>query len=410
VGKASRRKHERRFAPSARATKPRWAGAAGFDRAWMIADRYASAWERFQATPRADPRQDTKAFYHHKQAEAHLAIHTLSFQAELAERKLGTLHQLLGEDAADDDRRDPAGPAELSAKDRSEMLLYARALGTLATDHLRHLREATPVVFDPLAVPDATPDAAVGLALPFPTVVADFLSPTGMSMPVQVFNAREGWWVGLIAATIAQGEEGGPIDVWPTVTTLQAARDDDKQTPRELVFGHVRIGGPLPPAPDGLTHVQLDGADAWVVDIDDPKPWALLWLLQPALAAISALRLLDAVNVSLIDMPLARPARRRAEREGATPALKVDITTGRATGAGVSDAPGSIDWQHRWTVRGHWKHFGETTAIARRHPSRIVDVPGRGRCVKVWCPPFVKGPADKPLILKSRHVAVTPEP
>lgn len=406
MGKSSRRKHERRASPLPHATsKPRWAGAPGFDRAWMIAERYASVYDRLRAMPKPDLRKESREFYEYKMRQSETALVAASFQAEVLERQLGTLYKLHHMEPKERPERDPLAVPGKPPEYREELIDYAQSLAFLANDQLQHMRDATPVVFDPLGVPDASPEAAQGLALPFPVVVADFFTPTGMSMPVQPFNNAEGWWVGLIAATIAQGEEGGPIDVWPTVTTLHAHEEDDKQTPKELMFGHVRIGGPLPPAPDGLVHVKLEGAEAWVVDIENPEPWAHLWLLVPAVAAVSALRLLDAVNVSLIDMPLARAARRRAEREGAKPALMVDIASGRSTGHGGSDTLAHIDWQHRWTVRGHWKHFGEGTPIARRHPSRVLDVPGHGRCVKVWCPPFVKGPADKPLIFKTRTVA-----
>lgn len=407
MGKASRRKHERRTVPNPRAAKPRWAGAPGYDRTWAIAERYASAYDRFTATPKADLRDDARAFYTFKMRQSEACLAGAEHKKDMLQRQLGTLYQALGKEPQDKNDR-LVGPGTPQS-DPNELLGYARSLATLANDNLQHMRTGTPVVFDPLGVPDATADAAIGLALPFPVVIADFLSTTGMSLPVQAMKNDDGWWVGLIAATIAQGEENGPIDIWPTVTTLHAHRDDDDQAPKELMFGHVRLGGPLPAPPEGLVHVKIDGAEAWVVDIENPEPWAQLWLIAPAVAAVSALRLLDAVNVALIDMPLDRPARRRAAREGAKPALMVDITTGRSTGGGSSDAPTHIDWQHRWTVRGHWKHFGEGTAVARRHPSRVIEVPGHGRCVKVWCPPFIKGPADKPLIFKTRTVAVEPE-
>jgi hypothetical protein len=215
----------------------------------------------------------------------------------------------------------------------------------------------------------------------------------------------DSWWVGLIAATVAQGEEGGPVDVWPTITTLQPERRDDEQKPRELMFGRVRFGAPLPSPPGDLKLVEGDGWSAWITDIEGGEHiWTDLWVVKPALAAVSALRVLEAVNVGLADIALSRPERRRAAREGARPALMVDITTGRSGGATQAGPAHNVEWSQRWMVRGHWKHFGEHTAVARRHPSRVKDIPGHGRCVRVWCPPFVKGPADKPLVLKTRVV------
>ena len=43
-------------------------------------------------------------------------------------------------------------------------------------------------------------------------------------------------------------------------------------------------------------------------------------------------------------------------------------------------------WTHRWIVRGFWREqpYGPDHALRRRQ----------------WIPPYVKGPADKPLIAK----------
>jgi hypothetical protein len=47
---------------------------------------------------------------------------------------------------------------------------------------------------------------------------------------------------------------------------------------------------------------------------------------------------------------------------------------------------GEVEWTHRWPVRGHWRNqpFG----------------PGRSQRRRVWIPPYVKGPQDKPLVIK----------
>jgi hypothetical protein len=408
MGKAARRKRDRTVsAPSGR---PRWAAAPGFDRAYFIASRYVAAYRDLAVAsqrakqPGLDPLGRARAC--RDEAAARVAV--LDLRHDQVSRQLAVLEaaaRLRGIDL-DPDRPLPASkPVEDHELQHLDM---AASFASVASDHLRHLDQAVPVVFDPLSVPEPSADALVGFGLPFPVTVADFLCPNGMSLPVAQHDGVT--WVGLIAATLSQGEEGGPVDVWPTVTTMRADRPNDKQMPLELLYGRIRLGGSLPAPPAGLEHVRLDDGEAWVVtDPDSPEDdlatWAGIWLRTPALAAISALRLLDAVNVSLVDAPMDRAARRRAQREGAVPALKVDITTGGHASSTVPDGSQSIEWQHRWTVRGHWKHFGEQTAVARRHPSRVMDVPGHGRCVRVWCPPHVKGPADKPLVLKTRVVA-----
>jgi hypothetical protein len=396
MGQASRRKHEHRLAGG----KPRWAGAPGFDRAYRIAESYVNArTDLLRARVAGDAG-----------AEARAQIVTASRVKDVAGRKVATLQQRLREMGQDAPPR-PSRQPRAADGETYDFLPYARAFAALADEQLERMRDATPIVFDPLSVPGLSVDAVSGLGLPFPVVVTDFLAPGGMSLPVEKMAGGTGWWVGLVAATVAQGEEGGPVDVWPTITTLEPERDDRDQRVRELMFGRVRFGGPLPSPPDELMAVEGDGWVAWIVTTSttgtttDNRGWAEEWAVRPALAAISALRVLEAVNVDLTDVVLSRPERRRAMREDARPALTVDITTGRGHGGGEVASHGTVEWSHRWMVRGHWKHFGEQTAVARRHPSRVRDVPGHGRCVRVWCPPFVKGPAERPLVLKTRVVA-----
>lgn len=428
MGKASRKKHERRM----HSDRPRWAGAPGFDKAYRIAERYAEVYPKLREVadiPRAhidlnrSPEElageFTLAEAQDQMKRASATLDVLLFQHDMAARRYATIRaagralnvEIPDRDSDPDPVVLPGNSLNDTDKEAASYLPYAKALATLAEGNMALMREATPVVFDPLAVPDPSTDALIGLGLPFPVVVADFLSTTGMSLPVQGFHDARDWWVGLVAATIVQSDENGPVDVYPTVTTLNPDRPNDAQVPRELMFGCIRFGAPMPPAPEGLMNVVLDDCEAWIIDdMEEPATWTALWVRAPALAAISAMRLLDAVNVDLIDVPLARAARRRAERENAKPALMVDVrTTSHSSGSDPTGNVGTIDWRQRWTVRGHWKHFGEHTAVARRHPSRILDVPGHGRCVKVWCPPHVKGPADKPLVLKTRVVAAHSE-
>lgn len=411
MGRASRRKHENRV----RSDRPRWAGAPGFDRAYRIAERFTQAYPQMREvvdTPYVEFSPESAATMTKVEVTAQIArleaIKDITgFQLDLLDRQYATIRSAARHRGIPEPEEKPAGPSrplDKVERDPATYLPYAHALATLAEDNMARMREATPIVFDPLGVPEPSTDALAGLGLPFPVVVADFLSPAGLSLPVEGLAGSDDQWVGLVAATIAQTDPEGAVDVWPTVTTLHARSDDSSQVPSELMFGLIRFGAPLPPAPEGLLHVALDDCEAWVVDISDPKPWVALWLRSPALAAISALRLLDAVNVDLADVPLPRPARRRAARENAQPALIVNVRSSHS-GSTATGNGATVGWRQRWTVRGHWKHFGEHTAVARRHPSRVLEVPGHGRCVKVWCPPHVKGPDDKPLILKSRFVA-----
>ncbi len=55
------------------------------------------------------------------------------------------------------------------------------------------------------------------------------------------------------------------------------------------------------------------------------------------------------------------------------------------------DRDRSIDWSHRWVVRGHWRN--------QWHPNSK-------RYAPVWVMPHVKGPEDKPLIVKQTQYMV----
>jgi hypothetical protein len=52
---------------------------------------------------------------------------------------------------------------------------------------------------------------------------------------------------------------------------------------------------------------------------------------------------------------------------------------------------GSVDWTHRWIVSGFWRN---------QYLSKV-----KGHRVQ-WIDPYVKGPADKPLVLKDRRYAL----
>lgn len=121
-----------------------------------------------------------------------------------------------------------------------------------------------------------------------------------------------------------------------------------------------------------------------------------------ALRAMRSLLLLECANIDLVDVAPAPPAHRAQGRPG------YEIVIRQNPRRYISDNEVTVDWSHRWEVRGHFKHHGPDTpvfrATERRNPSKIIDHPVRGRCVRFWCPPFVKGPENKPLIPKVRRV------
>ena len=75
-----------------------------------------------------------------------------------------------------------------------------------------------------------------------------------------------------------------------------------------------------------------------------------------------------------------RGERRRVQRE--LPGLRV-LQLGTGSKPTRSDEPGTVDWTHRWLVRGHWRQqpHGFNRQLRRLK----------------WIDPYVKGPEDKPL-------------
>lgn len=88
-----------------------------------------------------------------------------------------------------------------------------------------------------------------------------------------------------------------------------------------------------------------------------------------------------------------RAMRRRFVREGRPEPSEVTvIELRRPVGAAEAQPPlgAPVDWSHRWMVDGHWRN--------QYHPSDGSHVP-------TWIAPYVKGPDDKPLVVKDKVYA-----
>ncbi len=87
-------------------------------------------------------------------------------------------------------------------------------------------------------------------------------------------------------------------------------------------------------------------------------------------------------------VPQQRHSRKADERAKIEPKPVTVIALRRVHGEGASSGDGEgRDYSHRWIVGGHWRN--------QWYPSREVHRP-------VWIAPYVKGPDDKPLVLKER--------
>lgn len=113
---------------------------------------------------------------------------------------------------------------------------------------------------------------------------------------------------------------------------------------------------------------------------EDRRILAALWLLA------AQERVAETERVTITN----KGARRRYEREYNTrPPMVNVIDVRRPLGeAGGPAGPRLVEWTRRWMVEGHWRQQAYGTGRTLRRPTYIA--------------PFVKGPADKPLVLTEK--------
>jgi hypothetical protein len=86
-----------------------------------------------------------------------------------------------------------------------------------------------------------------------------------------------------------------------------------------------------------------------------------------------------------------RPVSRGMARRGAKhqhPPKYITVITLRRPKQHPGDEHHPVEWTHRWITSGHW----------RWQPY------GDGTVRQIWIAPYVKGPADKPLLVRGARV------
>lgn len=162
------------------------------------------------------------------------------------------------------------------------------------------------------------------------------------------------------------------------------------------------LGGPS----TALVHLphQYDG------EKDPPRQdalegWAVA-VYASALRALAALSIMESDFVVVEDAAMERRDMKRAEKRGWKIASQVYIRPVRKGGHPHEPTGNERIYSHRFWVRGHMKHFPIGTRLATHRPDLVkpctrTGVASCGLCRRVWTPPFIKGPEDKPLVLKS---------
>jgi len=91
---------------------------------------------------------------------------------------------------------------------------------------------------------------------------------------------------------------------------------------------------------------------------------------------------------------LPRQARRQRQRAGQIDTVKVlRLRRSRTVMEHKGEGEG-IAYTHRWVVGGHWRHQPYGPKSDRYYK-------------QIWIAPYVKGPEDKPLVIKDRGVEFT---
>lgn len=110
---------------------------------------------------------------------------------------------------------------------------------------------------------------------------------------------------------------------------------------------------------------------------------------------VAFLMLLDQTVTETEDAAVPRAAAKRSARAGVAPRVTV-INLRRHAGSRKA-GESLVEWTRRWPVRGHW----------RRQRYKAED--GATIFRKIWIAPYVKGPADKPIVVSKKVYRVTPE-
>lgn len=174
------------------------------------------------------------------------------------------------------------------------------------------------------------------------------------------------------------------------------------------------------PKPSGLTFYTLQDADRKVCTNQDSPPTPdyvvgprtrffttqARGLLEATRVILRALWLLEMSNVEIVDAPVTRQMRRSAQRQQGQIAMTVHIASNRKqylprdadTETGEER---HVEYSHRFRVRGHPAHFPLGTRMADSRPDMVRPCARCGKCRRIYVPPYIKGPEEKPLILKS---------
>lgn len=156
------------------------------------------------------------------------------------------------------------------------------------------------------------------------------------------------------------------------------------------------------------SEIMMDGASlgpAWV-DPGEFKKERIVLDGDVPVEFTNAIRLAHAFFLLLgqtvsqtMEAHLDKPRRKRAGRAG-IPA-RVTVVQLRNLQTRQEQGESMVEWSHRWLVRGFWRW----QVCGPEHRLAQEVSPGKWRA-RIWIAPFVKGPADKPLVVSDKVYAL----
>ena len=234
---------------------------------------------------------------------------------------------------------------------------------------------------------------------PEPLVVTDLITPHGFayfSKPLYVTDTR-GLQMPFRAIqwnpTVRKTAPGPGVDVAldgqmydGVILTLYAHRGDgDPLDEGSRSYGDIRIGG-SDLAMEYVTTMRF-GQQSDVYETDES--------IRDMLAHVKVFFRLCQQTIAVPHRErVARPTWKRARASWKDIKEVVVFTLRRAKNARYEGEEREVEWSHRWMVNGHW----------RNQPYIERDDQGEKHTVykQIWVSAYVKGPDDKPLILKRR--------
>lgn len=217
------------------------------------------------------------------------------------------------------------------------------------------------------------------------------------------------------APTFPIGALSPPDIPWPAAFVVlgRGVRVGEPPAPLKSGSADLQASDPDPPIkalgwtsdfvmPDGRSGMALVGYAT--SPVSPHPPYALLYDIAPFGTILTGVNRHDDVTRFLLCLwtmvqqriavpAIVRPdrpaARRWVRAVGTEPPQIIEITLRRPPDASPAGSS-PVDWSHQWIVGGHWRqHY----------------MPASGTHRPTWIAPYVKGPDDKPLVVRDKVYA-----